>query len=43
MRQGCKKAARIKMLGHNMYGDKTLSIIQINFIIRAVKDENSPK
>jgi hypothetical protein len=42
-RQGCEKSARIKMLVDNTYGDKTLSIIQIDFIIRAVKDEKRPK
>jgi regulator of extracellular matrix RemA (YlzA/DUF370 family) len=42
-RQGCKNAARIKMLVDNTYGEKTLSIIQTNFIIRAVKDEKRPK
>jgi hypothetical protein len=43
VRQGYKKAARIKMLVDNTYGDKTLLIIQTNFIIRAVKDEKRPK
>jgi hypothetical protein len=42
-RQGCQKSARIKMLVDNAYGDKTLLIIQIDFIIRAVKDEKRPK
>ncbi len=42
-RQGCQKSARIKMLVVNTYGDKILSIIQIDFITRAVKDEKRPK
>jgi hypothetical protein len=42
-RQGCQKSARIKTLVDNTYGDKTLSIIQIDFIIRAFKDEKRPK
>jgi hypothetical protein len=42
-RQGCQKSARITMLVDNMYGDKTLSIIEIDFIITAVKDEKRPK
>ncbi len=40
--QGSKKLARIKILVDDMYGDKTLSIIQTNPIIRAVKDEKRP-
>jgi hypothetical protein len=42
-RQGCQKSARIKMLVDNTYGDKILSMIQIDFIIRAVKDKKRPK
>jgi hypothetical protein len=42
-RQGCEKSTRIKMLVDSTYGGKTLSIIQIDFIIRAVKDEKRPK
>jgi hypothetical protein len=42
-RQGCQKSARIKMLVDNTYGGKILSIIQIDFIIRAVKDKKRPK
>jgi hypothetical protein len=42
-RQGCQKSARIKLLVNNMLGKKTLSIIQTNFIIIAVKDEKMPK
>jgi hypothetical protein len=42
-RQGCQKSARIKMLVNNTYGDKILSIIQIDFIIRAGKDEKRRK
>ncbi len=40
--QGCKKSTRIKMLVVNMFGDKTLSIIQTNFIIKDVNDEKCP-
>jgi hypothetical protein len=43
VRQGCQKSARIKLLVVNMLGDMTLSIIQTNFIIIAVKDEKMPK
>jgi hypothetical protein len=42
-RQGCQKSARFKMLVDNMYGDKILSIIQIDFIIRADKEGKMPK
>jgi hypothetical protein len=35
-RQGCQKSARIKTFVDNTYENKTLSIIQIDFIIRAV-------
>jgi hypothetical protein len=42
-RQGCQKSARIKMFVDNTYGDKILSIIQIDFITIAVKDEKRPK
>jgi hypothetical protein len=42
-RQGCQKSVRIKILVDNTYGDKILSIIQIELIIRAVKDEKRPK
>jgi hypothetical protein len=38
-RQGCRKLARIKLVVDNMFGDKTLLIIQTNFIIIAVKDD----
>ncbi len=38
-RQGCQKLARIKLLVDNMLGEKTMSIIQMNFIKIAVKDE----
>jgi hypothetical protein len=31
------------MFVNNTYGDKTLSIVQIDFIIRAVEDEKRPK
>jgi hypothetical protein len=41
--KGCQKSARIKMFVDNTYGDKTLSIIQIDFIIRAVKDKKRAK
>jgi hypothetical protein len=41
--QGCKDSARINMLVDNMFGDKTLSIIQTYFIIRAVKDRKKAK
>jgi hypothetical protein len=41
--QGCQKSARIKKLVDNTYENKTLSIIQIDFIIRSVKDEKRPK
>jgi hypothetical protein len=41
-RQGCQKSARIEMLVDNTYGDKILLIFQIDFIIRAVKDEKRP-
>jgi hypothetical protein len=34
-----KRSAGIKLLVENKYGDKTLSIIQTNFIIKAVKDK----
>jgi hypothetical protein len=37
--QGCKKLARKKLMVINTFGDKTLSIIQTNYIIKAVKDE----
>jgi hypothetical protein len=42
-RQGCKKSARIKLLVDNLFGDKALSIIQTNLIIKAVKDEKMLK
>jgi hypothetical protein len=42
-RQGCQKSARIKTLVDNTYENKTLSIIQIDFIIKAVTDEKRPK
>jgi hypothetical protein len=32
-------SARIKLLVGNMFRDKTLSIIQTNYIIKAVKGE----
>jgi hypothetical protein len=38
-RQGCQKLARIKMLVYNMFWDKTLSIIQTNYIIKAVRQK----
>jgi hypothetical protein len=36
-REGCKKSAGIELLVDNMYGDKTLSIIQTNCFIKAFK------
>jgi hypothetical protein len=38
-RQGCKKSVGIKLSVNNTFGDNILSIIQTNFIIKAVKDE----
>jgi hypothetical protein len=37
--QGSQKPAGIKPLVDSAYGDKSLSKIQTNFIIKAVKDE----
>jgi hypothetical protein len=42
-RQGCQKSARIKLLVDNMLGEKTMLIIQTNFIKIAVKDEKTSK
>jgi hypothetical protein len=41
--QGCQKSARIKLLVNNMLGEKTMLIIQTNFIKIAVKDEKTSK
>jgi hypothetical protein len=38
VRQGCEKVGENKT-----FGDKTLSIIQTNFIIKTVKDQKMPK
>jgi hypothetical protein len=35
-RQGCKKSAGIKLLVNNTFRDNILSIIQTNYIIKAV-------
>jgi hypothetical protein len=40
-RQGCKKSVGIKLLVNNTFGDNILSIIQTNYIIKAVKDEKT--
>jgi hypothetical protein len=38
--QGCKKKlTRIKLLVNDIFREKTLSIIQTNYIIKAVKDK----
>jgi hypothetical protein len=37
--KGFQKFARIKLLVNNMLGEKTMSIIQTNFIVIAVKDK----
>jgi hypothetical protein len=42
-RQGCQKSARIKLLVYNMLGEKTLPIIQTNFIVIAVKTKKNAK
>jgi hypothetical protein len=34
--QGCKKSAGMKLLVNNMFGDNILSIIQTNYILKAV-------
>ncbi len=41
--QGCKKGEGIKMPVNYAFEDKTLSIIQTNCVIKAVKDEKLPK
>jgi hypothetical protein len=41
--QGCKKLEGIKMPVNYAYEDKTLSIIQTNCVIKAVKDEKTNK
>jgi hypothetical protein len=49
VRQGCKKLVRIKLFVDDMFGNKTLSFIQINVIIEAVigkkcqNDENDSR
>jgi hypothetical protein len=41
--QGCKKSARIKPLVDDTFREKTLSIIQTNCSIKAVKDKKITK
>ncbi len=43
MYEGCKKSVRIKLLVDNLFGNKTLSITQINCIIKAVNEEKMTK
>jgi hypothetical protein len=38
-----EKVGENKIVGRNMFGDKSLLIIQANYIIKAVKDETMPK